>query len=99
MARFNSRRYFCPSTVTSRSRCLALQIGLGLPDGVPGVVFGGWFVFSAKVRNPLNNLFWVVSTGQGTFGIGPVMLRLAQYGSRNAAPAAGFLVAVSRCFL
>ena len=39
--------------------------------------------------------FWIVTTGEGTFGVSPVMLRLAQRGTRSAISARYFFVAVS----
>src|ERR1700674_3662306 len=64
-------------------------------NGVTRVVFGVWFILTAKIGNSSNDFFCVVSTSEGTFCIGPVMLRLGQRGTGSAMLTSRFFIMVS----
>ena len=75
---------------------LSRELSLSLDDGMPCVVIRIGFVVRAVVSNTPGDEVWIVTTGEGTFGISPIMLRLAQSSNRSAISARYFFVVVSR---
>ena len=57
---------------------LSHEFRLSLYDGMPCVVIRIGFVVRAIVGDTLGDEVWIVTTGESTFGVSPVMLRLAQ---------------------
>ena len=56
---------------------LSREFSLSLDDGMPCVVIRVGFVVRAIVGNTPGDYFWIVTTGEGTFGVSPIVLRLA----------------------
>ena len=78
---------------------LSREFSLSLDDGMPCVVIRIGFVVRAIVSNTPGDEVWIVTTSEGTFGVGPVMLRLAQRGTGSAMAASSFFIVVSRGIL
>ena len=74
---------------------LSREFSLSLDDGMPCVVIRIGFVVRAIVGNTPGDEVWIVTTGEGTFGVSPIMLRLAQRSTRSAISARYFFVVVS----
>ena len=75
---------------------LSHEFSLSLYDGMPCVVIRIGFVVRAIVSNTPGDEVWIVTTGEGTFGVSPIMLLLAQSSIRSAISACYFFVVVSR---
>src|SRR5580704_18484549 len=88
---------FC--TWFSDGNALALEVVLGLRNGAARVISRITLFITTVICDSSNYLFRIVTTRQRTFGVGPVMLRLAQRGTGSAMPASCFLTMVSGSIL
>ena len=74
---------------------LSREFSLSLDDGMPCVVIRIGFVVRAIVGNTPGDKVWIVTTGERTFGVSPIVLRLAQCSIRSAISRRYFFVVVS----
>ena len=78
---------------------LSREFSLSLDDGMPCVVIRIGFVVRAIVSNTPGDEVWIVTTGEGTFGVSPIMLRLGQCATGGAMVPSSFFILESRGIL